>query len=101
MSWQAIPCYVCQSSATFTDDPVFAAKTLNCPQCGTYSISDDFFADVSADEHPWNQVKPKLSLALRWASDRAVPVTLGRGEDVMWAIGAYESVRGISRRSYP
>jgi hypothetical protein len=82
-------CHVCRSSATVTDEPVIAAKRLDCPQCGMYTISNNFFAYVSADEH-WHQVKPLLSLALRWASDHSSPVVLHDGGDVGATIAAFE-----------
>src|SRR5450432_3699327 len=84
-----IHCYVCQLPATISAEPAIATKRVDCPQCGTYSISADSFACVPADEH-WNQVKALLSLALRWASHHDAPAVLTDGGDVGVVVAAYE-----------
>ena len=66
-----------------------ASKRLDCPQCGTYSISNNFFGLVPV-YRDWDQIKPLLSLALRWASDHSAPVVLRDGGDVAATIVAFE-----------
>jgi hypothetical protein len=83
------PCLMCDSIADATPMPAFAITAVECGKCGRYLIGDYLAASLPQTQL-WSATRERLSLALRWASDRGTPADLKLQHDVMWLLGQFD-----------
>jgi hypothetical protein len=84
-----VECYLCDSEANWIHDPPLTTmQKVNCKECGTYSISEVLIAWMINAE--WQEIKPRLRNAVRWANIHFIHVDLREVEDVMRLIEAYD-----------
>ena len=62
-------CPICKCEAQFLSEESFDGEKINCPKCGSFSISGSYLADIENHNPLQNEERNKLS---SWISEQNI-----------------------------